>query len=125
MVLGISSTPVIEKRRCQSFWAFDAAFSAKTRVFRVGTAPALTPRMPQRHRNQRGESVMHSTEEINAVVNKAKQQRAEYIASKVQGGVLPVALAALVSLALIGLAGEPSQDQAQTNPVVEVSTHNG
>jgi hypothetical protein len=68
---------------------------------------------------------MHKTAEINAIVNNAKQQRAEYIAAKLQGGALPVALAALVSLALVALSGEPSQDQAQTHPVVEVSAQNG
>ncbi len=68
---------------------------------------------------------MNSTAEINAVVSKAKQQRADYIASKVQAGVLPVALAALVSLALVHLSSEPSQDQAQQNPVVDVSAQNG
>jgi hypothetical protein len=68
---------------------------------------------------------MHSTTEINAVINKAKQQRADFIASKLQGGVLPITLVALVSLALVALAGEPSQDQAQTNQVVEVGAQNG
>jgi hypothetical protein len=68
---------------------------------------------------------MHSTTEINAVINKAKQQRADFIASKLQAGVLPITLVALVSLALVSLAGEPSQDQAQTNRVVEVGAHNG
>jgi hypothetical protein len=68
---------------------------------------------------------MHSTTEINAVINKAKRQRADFIASKLQGGVLPITLVALVSLALVSLVGEPSQDQAQTNQVVEVGAHNG
>jgi len=68
---------------------------------------------------------MHSTTEINAVINKAKQDRADFIATKVQGGVLPVALAALVSLALVHLSGEPTPNQAQQNPVVQVSAQNG
>ena len=68
---------------------------------------------------------MQSTAEINSIVNKAKQQRADFIASKLQGGVLPVALAAIVSLALVALAGEPSQDQAHSSPVVEVGSQNG
>jgi len=68
---------------------------------------------------------MKSTAEINAVISKAKQQRADYIASKVQGGILPVALVALVSLALVHLSSEPSQDQAQQSPVVDVSAQNG
>jgi hypothetical protein len=68
---------------------------------------------------------MNSTAEINAVVSKAKQHRADYLASKVQGGVLPVALAALVSLALVHFTSEPTPDQAQHNPVVDVSAQNG
>ena len=68
---------------------------------------------------------MHSTAEINAVINKAKQDRADFIATKVQGGVLPVALAVLVSLALVHVAGGPSQDQAQQDPVVQVNAQNG
>jgi len=68
---------------------------------------------------------MHSITEINAIVSKAKQDRADFIASKVQGGVLPVALAAIVSLALVyGTLGS-SQEQAQENPVVQVSAQNG
>ena len=68
---------------------------------------------------------MHSTTEINSVINKAKQNRADFIAAKVQGGILPVALATLVSLALVALSAEPSQDQAQPNPVVETSAQLG
>jgi hypothetical protein len=68
---------------------------------------------------------MTSTSEINAIVNKAQQQRADYIAAKVQAGILPVALAALVSFALVSLVAEPSQDQAQPNPVVDVSAQIG
>lgn len=68
---------------------------------------------------------MNSTTDINAIINQAKQQRADYIASKLHGSVLPIALAAFVSLALITLAGPPSHDQAHNSPVVEVSAHNG
>ncbi len=68
---------------------------------------------------------MHSTEEINAIVSKAKQDRADFIATKVQGGVLPVALAALVSLALAYGAIGSSQDQAKQIPVVQATAQNG
>ncbi|NNE16897.1 MAG: hypothetical protein HKN10_00335, partial [Myxococcales bacterium] len=46
---------------------------------------------------------MHSNPEINALINKAKQQRADYIASKLQGSTLPLAvvLAAAVSIAFL------------------------
>lgn len=68
---------------------------------------------------------MNHTAEINAVVTKAKQQRAEYIASSVQGGVLPVALVALVSLTLLLVDSKPSENQAELNPIVDVSAENG
>ena len=68
---------------------------------------------------------MHSTTDINAVINQAKQNRADYIAATVQRGIVPVALATLVSLALVALSGEPSQEQAQPNPAVETSTQLG
>ena len=70
---------------------------------------------------------MHSSTEINAVINKAKQQRADYIASKLQGSTLPLAvvLAAAVSIAFISFGGGSSADPAAQNPVVEVSSQNG
>lgn len=64
---------------------------------------------------------MHSTTEINAIVNKAKQDRADFIASTVQGSILPIALATVVSLALVAFSMESTQEQAETNPVVEVA----
>ncbi len=66
---------------------------------------------------------MHSTANINAIVNNAKQQRAEYIGSKLQGSVLPVAFAALVTLALVHSSNQPSQ--AEQTPVVDLSAQNG
>ena len=66
---------------------------------------------------------MHSTADINAIVNKAKQQRAEYIGSKLQGSVLPLAFAALVTLALVHSSSQPSQ--AEHSPVVDASAQNG
>ncbi len=70
---------------------------------------------------------MHSTTEINAVVNKAKQQRADFIASKLQGGTLPIAvvLAAAVSIAFLSFTSAPSDEPAAQSPVVEVSAQNG
>ena len=68
---------------------------------------------------------MDNTAKINAIVTEAKNQRADYIASKLQGGVLPVALAAIISLVVVSLVSEPSQDHAQSNSVVEVSADNG
>ena len=59
---------------------------------------------------------MHSTAEINAVINKAKQQRADYIGNKLQGGTLPlaVALAAVISLAFVSFpANRATIDRAE------------
>ena len=66
---------------------------------------------------------MNSTADINAIVNKAKQQRADYVASKLQGSILPVAFAALVALALVHSSSQPSQ--AEHTPAVDHSAQNG
>jgi hypothetical protein len=68
---------------------------------------------------------MNRTANINAIVNKAKQDRADFIGAKLQAGILPVALAAVVSLALVSLSSDSTQDQAETNPVVEVAAELG
>ncbi|MGB5810163.1 MAG: hypothetical protein WBG86_06510 [Polyangiales bacterium] len=68
---------------------------------------------------------MYRTTEINALIDNAKQQRAEYIGEKVQGAALPVALAALLSFAVVLLAGVPSQEQAQQDRSAEITVHNG
>lgn len=68
---------------------------------------------------------MYRTAEINAIIDQAKQQRAEYIAAKVQGVGLPVVLMAVLSIALVQLAGGSSEDQAQQSPAVDVSAQNG
>jgi hypothetical protein len=70
---------------------------------------------------------MHSNTEINAVINKAKKQRADYIASKLQASTLPLAvvLAAAVSIAFLSFTSGSSEDPAAQSPVVEVSAQNG
>ena len=70
---------------------------------------------------------MHSNTEIDAIINKAKQQRADYIGSKLQGSTLPLAvvLAAAVSIAFLSFTSGPSDDPSAHNPVVEVGAHNG
>jgi len=67
---------------------------------------------------------MHTTTDIHAVVTKAKQQRADFMAAKVQKGALPIAVAAVISLALVSLTAGPSQDQAEHPTVVDVSALN-
>jgi hypothetical protein len=70
---------------------------------------------------------MRSNTEINAIINKAKRQRADYIASKFQGSTLPLAvvLAAAASIAFLSFTSEPSEHPAAQNPVVDVSAQNG
>ena len=70
---------------------------------------------------------MHSNTEIDAIINKAKHQRADYIGSKLQGGTLPLAvvLAAAASIAFLSFGGGQTEDPTAQNPVVEVSAHNG
>ena len=67
---------------------------------------------------------MHSNTEIDAIINKAKQQRADYIGNKLQGGTLPLAIV-LAAAAFLSFGGGQSEDPTAQNPVVEVGTHNG
>mgnify|MGYP001085287596 FL=1 len=70
---------------------------------------------------------MHINTDINAIVNKAKKQRADYIGEKLQGGTLPLAvvLAAAVSIAFLSFTGGPSDEPAAQAPIVELGSHNG
>ncbi len=70
---------------------------------------------------------MHINTDINAIVNKAKQQRADYIGNKLQGGTLPlmVVLAAAASIAFLSFSDAPSEEPAAQAPVVEVGSYNG
>jgi hypothetical protein len=71
---------------------------------------------------------MHINTDINAIVNKAKKQRADYIGEKLQGGTLPLAvvLAAAVSIAFLSFTSGPtSDDSAAQAPIVELGSHNG
>lgn len=70
---------------------------------------------------------MHINTDINAIVNKAKQQRANYIGNKLQGGTLPLAvvLAAAASIAFLSFTDGPSDEPAAQAPVVEVGSHHG
>jgi hypothetical protein len=70
---------------------------------------------------------MHSNTDINAIVNKAKQQRADYIGSKLQGGAFPlaIALAALVAISFVSFDDAPSESPAAQTPVVQVTAQNG
>lgn len=64
---------------------------------------------------------MHSTPDIEAIISKAKRQRADYIVSTLQGRMLPLALVALLSLALVQFAVGTSDEQAQPDAVSDAS----
>lgn len=59
-------------------------------------------------------------QEAQEIIERAKQARAEYIASKVRGGALPIAVAAVLSLVLVQFAGGPSQGEAGVVQVVSL-----
>lgn len=59
--------------------------------------------------------------EINRVVEEAKKQRADVIGSAVRAYALPVALAAGLSLMLLGRGGEPQVQPADDALVAQVS----
>ena len=69
---------------------------------------------------------MHTTTttEINAILNQAKQQRAEHIGAAFQWSVLPVAFAALLSVGVALTVGS-SPDHAHQSPVVDTTVHHG
>lgn len=60
-------------------------------------------------------------EDINQIVQRAKQQRAEYIGSKIQAHALPIAVVAALSLALVQFTAEPVPEQARDGHVVQVA----
>lgn len=64
---------------------------------------------------------MNRTTNIDAIVNKAKKQRADYMGTKFQETVLPVALMAVLSLVLVQFAiGTPTQ--ANQSPATQTTT---
>ncbi|MGB5810162.1 MAG: hypothetical protein WBG86_06505 [Polyangiales bacterium] len=68
---------------------------------------------------------MYSTPEIESIIKKAKQQRAEHIASALQVRMLPFALLALVSFGALVLAAGNSEEQAQPDAVSHITVQNG
>jgi hypothetical protein len=67
---------------------------------------------------------MRSTPDIDAIIRKAKRQRADYIASTLRGRMLPLALVALLSFALVQFAVGTSEEQAQPDAVADASMQN-
>ena len=57
-------------------------------------------------------------QEAQEIIERAKQARAEYIASKFRVGALPIAVAAVLALTLVQFAGGPSQGEANAVEVV-------
>jgi len=68
---------------------------------------------------------MYNTSEIDAIVAKAKRQRSQYIRSNLFAGMVPIALAAILSLAIVQLSAGPSQDPSQQSSVAPAGALNG
>jgi hypothetical protein len=66
---------------------------------------------------------MNNAEHINQVIERAKNQRAAYIATAVQGYALPAILVAGLSLMLLQFSGNPPVEHSgATARVAQVST---
>jgi hypothetical protein len=68
---------------------------------------------------------MHGTRDIEATIRKAKRQRADHIGTKLHGSVLPLALVALLSFALVQFAVGSEDEPAQSHAVTDVTAQNG
>ena len=68
---------------------------------------------------------MTSTTEINSIIEKARQQRADYIASKLQLVPAAFVVAGLVSVMYASLFDTPSEDHSRQAPQVEVAAQHG
>lgn len=71
--------------------------------------------------DSKGKLIMDRHQEINRVIEQARQQRAEYIASIARSHPLPLALVAAVSLLLLQFSAFPASEggqQAEVAPQV-------
>lgn len=66
---------------------------------------------------------MISHQEIDRIVNKAKDQRAEVIASGFRNYGLPLALVAAISLVLLQINGDPRPPRAEGPEIAQVVQH--
>lgn len=66
--------------------------------------------------------MIHSAE-INRVLARAKQQRAEYIDSALKTRALPVAVVVALSLAFLTFISEPAPDPTLGRQGVQITTH--
>ena len=122
-----TSTSVVTRRRPSSFLPTkDPGSHESIGFFRWhGRCFAQGQARSNKLASQTEEPDMNRTAEINAIIEKAKQQRAEYIGTKIQENALPVALAAVLSLALVQFAAGPSPDQAHEGSLVQFDSQAG
>jgi hypothetical protein len=107
----------------------ERAFGApKLLCFSVGTRPASqesAARTEAASRTTEGESTMSHIAEANAIIAKAKQQRAEYIGTSLQAHALPIAAVVALSFAFLQFTGEPEMEQQFEAQSSQVSTITG
>ena len=65
---------------------------------------------------------MNHIAEANAIIAKAKQQRAEVIGSAIQAHALPIAAVVALSFAFLQFTGEPEIEKQFEAKTTEVST---
>lgn len=90
----------------------------KSLRFFVGTQSAFNRDTLSR----RTRTMIHSAE-INRVLARAKQQRAEYIDSALKTRALPVAVVVALSLAFLTFISEPAPDPTLGRQGVQITTH--
>ncbi|MEM8608816.1 MAG: hypothetical protein AAGF92_17050 [Myxococcota bacterium] len=64
---------------------------------------------------------MYRHEEIQHIIEKAKNQRAEYIGAALKPAVLPIALVATLALVAAQFSGSDSEESARLETTVAVS----
>lgn len=67
-----------------------------------------------------GEIIMDRHQQISEIIDRAKQQRAEYIASAVRTHALPIAVIAAASLMLLQFATDPAASHGMRTEVAQL-----
>jgi hypothetical protein len=75
---------------------------------------------PRRALGSNGEIIMDRHQQVSEIIDQAKQQRAEYIASAFRTHALPIAVVAAASLMLLQFATAPAADDAITTEVAQL-----
>lgn len=73
----------------------------------------------------KGDITMDRHQEISEVIERAKQQRAEYIASAFRSHALPIAVVAALSLMLLQFTGGRMTDDGTATEVAQVLSQPG